>query len=387
MEENTTGQTHRYCKNCSEKLSKRGKFCPSCGQRDFDGRVRMRDLLSKFLSSLTHLDNKFLNMARRSLIPGQVSVDYFQGKIKRYPHPLQFFFIVMFFFLLLFSKQFDNATLNLFGGSLNFSSEVTYKAGSAAVSKSNLYEALKRCMIAREYRQAFDSLPPDWKTAQVKLAHDSVDLMVNGPWEYATTMLLETLSDTADQTDPLISNLDTINLNIGFSKVAVSTLDFALLDADSIIQKYQFNTWGEQTTLKQGMKALRDQQGFLNQYVGSFGWAVLVLVTLMALVLKLLFRKNHSYYVEHFIFLLHQQSGSFLMLTLALVVHEYLIPLTWFWIPVLVWFFINIIPAVKRFYGNSWGWTLLKSLVFIIVYITGLVALFIATLLIVFAIF
>ena len=114
---------------------------------------------------------------------------------------------------------------------------------------------------------------------------------------------------------------------------------------------------------------------------------MLVLVTLMALVLKLLFRKTRSYYVEHFIFLLHQQSGSFLMVTLALVVHEYIVPLTWFWIPVLIWFFANIIPALKRFYGRSWLQTIINSLIFIIGYIIGLVALFIATLLIVFAIF
>ncbi len=113
----------RHCKNCGEKLSKRGNFCPSCSQRDFDGRVRMRDLLAKFFSNITHLDNKFVKMCWQLFIPARVTIEYFQGKIKRYPHPVQFFFIVMFFFLLVFSQKLDGTALNLLGGSINVGTE------------------------------------------------------------------------------------------------------------------------------------------------------------------------------------------------------------------------------------------------------------------------
>lgn len=53
-------------------------------------------------------------MMWRLLIPARVSLDYFAGKIKQYPHPFQFFFVVMFFFLLAYTKlnTTDNEGIN-----------------------------------------------------------------------------------------------------------------------------------------------------------------------------------------------------------------------------------------------------------------------------------
>lgn len=372
-----------YCKNCNERLSKRGKFCPSCGQRDFDGRVRMRDLFSKFFSSLTHLDNKFLKMAWRLLMPGLVTVEYFQGKIKRYPHPLQFFFIVMFFFLLLLSKRFDEATLNIFGGNFQIGGESVTTYGHATVSRARLFEALQRCMAAKEFHEAIDSLPPVWKSDSIaRLALDSLDQRVNQPWVTATSMMLHSMSE------PELSNdLDSVNLFMGLPHVKLSTKDFVTLDADSIIRKYQLETWYDKITVKQGIKAVRDQHGFINRYLGSFAWAILVLIAGLALLLRALYFKKRPYYVEHFIFLLHLQAGSFLLLTIAYLVNDFVFFLDWGWLLVIGWFMLMPFPAMYRFYGDSWGWTLLKGFIFTLFYYLGIVALFIATLLIVFALF
>lgn len=375
-----------YCKNCGVKLSKRGKFCPGCGQRDFNGKLRMRDFLSRFFSSFTHLDNKFVKMSWQLLVPAKVTINYFKGKIKRYPHPVKFFFIVMFFFLLMFSKQFDDVTLNLFGGSINVGTELTYSAGNGkvTVSKSNLFDALQRCVVAKEYRSAYDSLPTAWKTEQTRLALDSIHRIASEPWEESTRGLLNMMNDMGRPTDKL---LDSVSLNIGLEPVVISTTDFVSLEPDSIIHKYGFKNWGQQIIVKQGIKAVRDQQGLIHRYVGSFGWSVLVLIALMALLLRLLYWKRGRFYVEHFIFLMHQQSGAFLFLTLALLVHEYLFSLDWGWIVVLGWFTISPLIAMHRFYGGRWWSTLLKWLVYTIIYWVLLLVLFIATLLVVFVIF
>jgi hypothetical protein len=386
MEENNpVSPAPRTCKNCGAKLSKRGKFCPGCGQPEFTGVVTMRSLFSKFLSNITHLDNKFVKMSGHLLVPGKVTTHYFQGKIKRYPHPVQFFFIVMFFFLLMFSKQFDAVSVNMFSGNLNISSDEEIAThNGVTVSKSNLFDALQRCMVAREYQTAYNTLPETWRTPETRLAFDSVQQKASGAWEKATADMLFMLNDSSSTG---ASTLDSIAFNFGFSDVRISTYDFVNLSPDSIIQRYQFNDWSQQVILRQGIKAVRDQHGLINRYVGSFGWAILVLIAFMALLFKLLYWKRGSNYVEHFIFFMHQQSGLFLLITLFLVVHEYLMSLGLAWLLLICWIPVSLLFAMKRYYNQGWGVTLFKWLIASGMYLCGLVVLFVATLLVVFVIF
>ena len=369
------------CKNCGKKLSKQGSFCPGCGQRDFDGRIRLRDVLGKFFAIFTHLNNKFIRMCRELFIPARVTQHYFEGKIKRYPHPVQFFFIVMFFFLLMFSKQFDDANFNMTGGTITVGGEETYQLKNAKrIKESALFEAIEHCVIAREHRAAFDSLPPELRTPEVRRALDSVVQIVEGPWEDATRYFLSLAKENGQ-------SLDTITINFIFLGVLISTADLVNLTPDSIIQKYGFDEWEEKTAVRQGIKSLRDPKGLIHRYVASLGWTILVLITLMAFVLRLLYWQRGGFYVEHFIFLMHQQAGAFLMLTLAMVINDYVISLQWVWVPVLAWQGIFLLLAMKRFYGEKWGWTLVKWIVFFGCYLFGLLALFLATLLVVFVVF
>lgn len=375
------------CKNCGEKLSKRGKFCPSCGQRDFDGRVRMRDLLAKFFANITHLDNKFVKMCWHLFVPARVTLNYFEGKIKRYPHPVQFFFIVMFFFLLFFSKQFDGAQVNSTGG--DFSLQVTGETPDSLdevkkhLKESGLYGAFQHYVNAKNYRAGFEALPQEWQTPVVRQAIDSVSQLVDGPWERSAKFVLEM---DANASLPGVSK-DSLSMNFGLTQVRISVDDLVNLSPDSIIQKYGYTSWDQKITVRQGIKSLKDSRGLVRQYVGSFGWAILVLIGLMAFVLRLLYWQRGGYYVEHFIFLMHQQSGAFLLLTLALVVHQFLFKLGVGWLLLIAWIGISMLLAMKRFYQDNWVWTVAKWLVYCTLYVLGLVVLFIATLLVVFVLF
>ena len=374
------------CKNCGKKLSKQGVFCPACGQRDFDGRIRMRDLLAKFFSNLTHLDNKFVKMCWQLFVPARVTLEYFQGKIKRYPHPLQFFFIVMFFFLLMFSKRFDDAGFNMTDGSIHIggSDSLEIKNGQKLIAETGLFESFQRSVIAQEHRSAFDSLPAEWRSPVVRQAIDSVVRVVDGPWEDATRYFLS-LADT-DTLNPTVGT-DTVPLTFGVTQVRIATTDLVHLQPDSIIKKYNLDTWTEKITVRQGIKSLKDPKGLIRQYVGSLGWSLLVLIGLMAFVLRLLYWQRGGYYVEHFIFLMHQQSGAFLLVTFAYLVHDYLFNLQWGWLVVLAWIGVTLLVAMKRFYREKWGWTIAKWLLYCVLYLFALMVLFIGTLLVVFVVF
>jgi len=105
------------------------------------------------------------------------------------------------------------------------------------------------------------------------------------------------------------------------------------------------------------------------------------------LVLRLLYWRRGGYYVEHFIFLMHQQSGAYLLLTLGLVIHQFMFKLQVGWLLVIAWIGISMLLSMKRFYQNNWAWTIAKWLIYCTVYVFGLVVLFVATLLVVFVVF
>ncbi|MBL7829218.1 MAG: hypothetical protein JNJ57_21465 [Saprospiraceae bacterium] len=290
---------------------------------------------------------------------------------------------MMFFFLLMLSRYFSNASLNIFGGNFQIGGEQSYTFHQVTVTKSNLYEALQRCMTAKQYRSAVDSMPAQLKTEEALRMQDSIQKLINFPWENATSMLLNSMSESETPHNPL----DSLQIHVGVTKVTLSTQDFATLEPDSLIRKYQLDEWLEKVTVRQGIKAIRDQRGFINRYVGSMGWTILSAIALMALVLWLFYRKRNPYYVEHFIFLIHQQAGTYLMLTIAMAINSYLFPLDGIWLFVLGWYFLNLIPGIHRFYGDSWGWAIFKGLFFISLQFIMLILLFLATLLFVFAIF
>ena len=162
------------CLNCGDKMPRKATFCPHCGQRNNQGKVSMKELLRRFWSNFSHLDSKFVKMCWQLLIPGKVTMEYFAGRQKRYPHPVQFFFVVMFFFLLLLSK-FSNSKssgLNMTGNDGEFTiGQKTVKTGDQEIKINNVnfFESIQRYELGRELRNAVDSMPVEWRTVTTML--------------------------------------------------------------------------------------------------------------------------------------------------------------------------------------------------------------------------
>ncbi len=234
----------RRCKNCDGKLSRSGDFCPHCGQKDFDGRVRMRDLLSKFFTNLTHLDSKFVKMCWHLFIPAKVTTEYFQGRIKRYPHPVQFFFIVMFFFLLTFSRKFNGARMDSTNGNFNLrvgGEDTTMNKELARIlTEKGLMDVLSEYELTKKYKTNIDSLPKAWQTPEVRLAVDSLVRKIDGPLIEAAHYLLQAGSGQKDSTSQ-----DSIYLSLLFSGVNIATRDLVELTSDSIVKRYRITSWDE----------------------------------------------------------------------------------------------------------------------------------------------
>ncbi len=373
------------CKNCGKKLAKKGAFCPHCSQRDFDGRVRMRDLMGKFIFNLTHLDNKFVKMVWHLLVPGKVSTAYFQGKIRRYPHPLQFYFVVAFFFLLLVNKTVDHERekqAKMGNAEVQISVDGKDTTQNVRLQGGEIFPLMVRYQEVKEYRAAYDSLPAEWRNDLTKKALDSVlNRVKDTDFQFVEMALTE--RDSAGQK----RILDSLPISIGNHRVNIAVADAVHLEPDSIIRKYGITTWLDRTAVRQGLRTLKDPTGLMHYYIGSLAWTLLVLMAAMAGVLWLLFRRKRLYYVEHFIFLLHHNSGELLLLTIAMVVNLYVITLGKAWVLLGLWSVTSLFLALRRFYQYSIGLTVLKISAYYLLYILLGSLIFVLSLLVGFAVF
>jgi len=377
------------CLNCDGKMPRKASFCPHCGQRNNQGRVTMKELLRRFWSNFSHLDSKFVKMCWQLLIPGKVTLEYFAGRQKRYPHPVQFFFVVMFFFLLLFSKLSDGkgTGLNMTDDSGEFNiGQTTVKDGEKEIVMENIdfFKTIERYMLGRQLRGAYDSLPTEWQTNTTRLAIDSVVNLVNAPWEKQFLLVQAMGNDSLQR-----GGVDTIPLNFVDRQIKIALNDLVALTPEQIIGKYNITRWGDRILVKQGIKSLKDTNSLMRSYTGSFGWTVLVLIAFMSLVLYLMYWRRKRYYVEHFVFLMHQNSGAFLLLTFGLLIEQCFSfsfhPVVW--IMLANWIAIALLIAMKRFYGQQWPKTVAKWLIYCALYLIGFCLLFIISLLTVFLIF
>ena len=77
------------CPNCGARAD--GRFCPSCGQHQMRGRLTLRRLWTEFASRVFNLNRGLLaTVVGLSRQPGQVPLDYVEGRRGRYTNPLTY---------------------------------------------------------------------------------------------------------------------------------------------------------------------------------------------------------------------------------------------------------------------------------------------------------
>ena len=378
---NTAAEEPReLCSNCGKKMAKKGSFCPHCGQKRFEGRIPLKSLTKKFLYKVTNLDSQLLRMSWRLWIPARVSLDYFAGKIKQYPHPFQFFFVVMFFFLLVFNKVTNN-------GIEGFHISVSDEKGGTPTNKAkkteqvkkdpslDFYAHIERAVLMGQIMGAYDSLPPRLQTPAV---HESLKIILdqtNKRWDSQVDSTLE---------EQLAK--DSLHLNLVNRTVKIAYTDVVEYTPDELIARYEIKDWLGKILIRQGLRSVKNPQELITACIGSFTWTILALVIAMAGVMYLFYWPQKRYYVEHFVVLLHLHSGVLLALTILMGL-DYFFPLGDLWGFVGLGIFVFSWLTMKRFYQQNWFWTSVKWFGFFLVYGIGFTVFFLLGILVVFAVF
>jgi hypothetical protein len=346
------------CLNCGKNISINAKFCPQCGQKTSSIKVRMSDMLWKLWMTTFHLDNKFFRAIVDMAIPSKISIAFFNGKVKRYPHPLQFFF-VCFFFLLFFvsfkNKNNDRAKLSLF-----------------QLFGEHSAESLKgKIELINTMQSNWDSLPKNLQTAENRVVVDSL------------------IGISSKKIKIFIEDSTDLKSFIPFSNIEKKIYygDLLNLSPDSILTKYNITDFRDKLFLRQSLKTAKDTKGVMEFYIGSFAWMIFGQILAMSGWLMLLYFRQKRFYVEHFVLQLHTHTFAIvLILFLSILKYFNLTTSNSYWIP-FAWFFGGMYYALWRFYGQSWRRTLLKWFLYCFFYCISLLFLFIINLIISFLLF
>ena len=87
------------CKNCGAELS--GEFCSSCGQRDKELHVPLKELAGEFLDLIPSFDERLFRSIKPFLFkPGSLTLEYLSGKRKQYISPFKLYFFISFLYFL-----------------------------------------------------------------------------------------------------------------------------------------------------------------------------------------------------------------------------------------------------------------------------------------------
>ncbi len=330
----------------------------------------MRGLLGKLWNNTFHLESKFLRTAWQLFVPGLVTAEFFKGKQERYPHPIRLFGIVMFFFLLLLNRSLNTAGAQQSG--LNFSIDDTQADTTYKEDSETYLRKLERRLMLADIQKSYATLPPELQTKESKRAMDSL------LWWHGRQYGLRNFS-------PGMEKGDTIDIRLTGRLIRIPNLDIARYEPDELIRRAGVSNWLESLFIRQAIKSFKRPDALGHAYIGSFTWTVLAIITFMAGMLSVLYRRRRRYYVEHFIFLLHFHTGALLLLTLAILSVQFglLSGAIFLTLSIVIW--IAMFFGLWRFYGQAFGKTLAKWLIFSIIYACSVAVFFVIGLLVVFA--
>jgi hypothetical protein len=279
---------HRYCRNCYYPLPKRAGYCPNCGQKYSLGKLTVRELLDEFFDAILNVDSKVFRTIAALFCPGKLTNAYFQGKHKRYVHPLRIFLVTaVLHFAVLGYVLYDGIQ-----DEFRSDTEEYFKKGATAELRNKLFETREEVKADfknnRRVNAALDSLlkvVPDFRTDSVGYPY----FIITDDWQ-----------------------ID--NKTVKFSQV-----DLVTIELDSLMRAYEIRNIWSQTQIRQGIRINQEGGNFAQFVLGKLIWMVALMMPALALVLKLLYIRRNRYYVEHLVFSFHYHAFAFLVFSVGLL--------------------------------------------------------------------
>lgn len=357
--ENTTKKNFKpkdFCSNCGTQLS--GKYCHSCGQPSrsiikFFGQV-IKDILEDLVGYDSRLKHTIFPLLFK---PGQITIDYVNGKVFHYVLPTRLYLILSVVCILLVQAITDPKSI------------ITEDINSDTVEQQQ------------------ESVKQDLTDLKNELTDNNNDAIVIGRLLDEDTNNQKKLTQLDRGTNPdnesgELSPDNTSSQNT--IKVSSDYLDFSY-DANTDKMEFTGDFYNEYPYFKQAIIDIKnkskswkdDPTPLVKKIFELFPIMMFVILPLFALVLKFTYIFSKRYYIEHLVFCLHNHCFIYFALILeillslldtVLVSHD-----NWFsWFfseltdyittALACWILVYIVIAMKRVYRQGWLMTLTKTI-------------------------
>jgi len=345
------------CLNCGAMVQ--GRYCHVCGQENTEPKETVWHMFTHFFYDITHFDGSFFVTLKDLLFkPGFLSREYMLGRRKKYLHPVRMYvFTSAVFFLVFFS---------MFHVSENEDSMNNQRAKVEEGFSTIKDEALKNAKTTEDtasiikglellgYKDVNEVKPPDSIIIENKYSKGGFNFNFGGEVKN-----YKTIKEYDSVQNALPKNRRDAGLTKIFTRRSVG-----------LNEKYK----GDQQKIAVEL---------INKFIHSIPYLLFVSLPLYALFLKLLYirHRKHYYFADHGVFLIHLYVFTFLFLLFYFGLDKLGEQTHWKGIGIVQAILIltglfYTLKAIKNFYKQGWGKTILKFIIFNILCVFSLVLLF-----------
>lgn len=344
------------CLNCGAIVQ--GRYCHICGQENTEPKETFWHMVTHFFYDITHFDGSFFVTLKDLLFkPGFLSREYMLGRRKKYLHPVRMYVFTSAVFFLVFFSLFhvseDDISINNSREKLNEGFvAVKTEAFKKAKNKEDSASVLKGLELLG-YKETNKNKKED---SVVKLRNKNGGFNFNFGGEVSNYKTLR-------EYDSVQKILPQDKRDAGLTKMITRK-------SIELNEKYE----GDQRKIATEL---------INKFIHSIPYLLFVSLPLYALYLKLLYIRHRKryYFADHGVFLIHLYIFTFLFMLLYFAldklkdkIHvsdiEYVQAILMF-----VGLFYTL-KAIKNFYKQGWGKTIIKFIIFNILCFVSLILLF-----------
>jgi Protein of unknown function (DUF3667) len=379
-------RNEKNCLNCHTVVE--GRFCQVCGQENIETKETFWGLLTHFAYDITHFDGKFFSTAKQLLFkPGKLSLAYITGKRISYLHPIRMYVFTSAFFFIIFFSLFSASGLT------GADDEVlTRKKNELETAKENLQKdglESKDTIIKFTAARVLTGLQKELDDVNKQIAAEKeAETKEDKLTETITDSLNQKISKKGNDTKyrynkkPLITfdtsgtttkeDVEENNKDIKYtSLIAYNKMQEALP------QTYKDGFW-KKFFVKQVINVFErgNKNGehyaetFLDHLLHSFPKMLFISLPLFALIMKWMYRRRKDlFYSDHVIYTIHLYCATFIFMLVWFAFSKLQHTTGWNvffgWLQFILFILVYIYQykAMRVFYGNRRGKTILKFLI------------------------
>ncbi|HEY8897157.1 MAG TPA: DUF3667 domain-containing protein [Niastella sp.] len=364
----------KICLNCNADVI--GRYCHVCGQENIEPKETVWSLISHFFYDITHFDGKFFSTTKYLITrPGFLPKEYIEGRRARYLHPIRMYvFSSALFFIFFYS---------LFHINVNDGGE-------------------KDRILIKKAKQAKATIDSARRTAIAEATNSQDSAVIERAFVIATLPFVKTIdsikewelrTDTAGTTDKFKKkymkkrekwdkkeqddDYNEYEINIVGAERKYSSIQ-QYDSVQKVLPEDERDNWIERLANHREIELNRRYEGnskammkdLIEKFIHTFPYLLFVSLPLYAWYLRLLYRRQKQQfpYVTHGIFLIYLYIFTFIDLTLYFVLNKVHETMDWGWFAwietaVLLYGVYYAYKAMRKFYGQKGGKTLLKFII------------------------